>query len=471
MPEVSTLAMQDFSDPETRERSGPGFLLLYAEEHRRLPAAWPLNCDQAVLGREGSLAVPVPSVSRRHAEVLRSGERWLLRDLGSRNGLIVDGQRIAEVELEPLHEVRLGDVVLKFVERDVDAYARFRIDGGVDSHAEGSGTRDASALIGGLQVRRLAARLERAAVTTLSVLLLGETGTGKEVAAREVHRVSGAKGPFVAINCAAVPGTLLESELFGYRRGAFSGADRDKPGLIQSAEGGTLFLDEIGDMPLDAQAKLLRVLQTREVTPLGATRPERVDVRIVSATHQNLRAQQTTGRFRADLYARLNEYQVVLPPLRERKEDLFLLVRTFLARHATRPLTPSFRFMAALLHYDWPYNVRELEAAVRRGVALAETDRLDVAELPPEVEEAMQGYGAPRESEAPGAEASAHARRPDRATPPTEPELRALLQRHAGNVAAVGRELGKARMQIHRWMERYGVEPEDFRGRAGTPTL
>jgi sigma-54 dependent transcriptional regulator, acetoin dehydrogenase operon transcriptional activator AcoR len=314
------------------------------------------------------------------------------------------------------------------------------------------------ALVGGLQMDRILAELYRVAHAPLNVLLLGASGTGKEVVASELHRLSGRTGRFAAVNCAAIPGNLLESELFGFKRGAFSGADRDKPGLIRAADGGTLLLDEIGDMPLEAQAKLLRVLQAREVLPLGATTPEQVDVRIVGATHRDLSKLQAEGKFREDLFGRLNEYKLLLPPLYERKEDVFLLMASFLARLGRQDLKPSFPFMTALIHYDWPYNVRELEACIKRSVALADGPTLLPEHLPEAVTEAMEGYGhaAPTPGQSRALPAGQGA--------PSEQELRELLQAHAGNVAAVGRVLGKARMQIHRWMTRYAIEVEDYRG-------
>jgi transcriptional regulator with GAF, ATPase, and Fis domain len=299
-------------------------------------------------------------------------------------------------------------------------------------------------------------------------MLLGESGTGKEVVARELHRLSGRRGTFAAVNCAAIPATLIESELFGYKRGAFSGAERDKPGLIKSAHEGTLLLDEIGDMPLDAQAKLLRVLQSKEVFPLGATAPEQVDVRVVCATHRDLWRLQQGGTFRQDLFARLNEYQLRLPALRERKEDVYMLVRAFLARHGRPELQPSFGFMTAALQYDWPYNVRELEACIKRCVALAEGTVLGDQLLPAPVIEAMEDYGGVLRSGSTPASGSLPpqppaADPPSRSQVPTDAELRGLLEHHGGNVAAVGRQLGKARMQVHRWMKRYGIHVDDFR--------
>jgi transcriptional regulator with GAF, ATPase, and Fis domain len=304
-------------------------------------------------------------------------------------------------------------------------------------------------------------------------VILGETGTGKEVAAKGLHRVSGRRGSFQAINCAAIPPNLLESELFGFRRGAFSGADRDKPGLIKLADGGTLFLDEIGDMPLEAQAKLLRVLQAREVFPLGATTPERVDIRVICATHRDLHQYVKEGKFRGDLFARLNEHVVRLPPLRERKEDIYQLAKSFCTRYGNPELNFTFSFLVALMHYDWPYNVRELESCIKRGVALVDPSGiggipLDTQQLPDAIAEHMKSYGQrtrvsgpsvlPPDPLLPGGPAA-----PNRRTAPTEAELRELLVRHRGNVAAVGRELGKERMQVHRWLKKYSINLDEYR--------
>jgi DNA-binding NtrC family response regulator len=300
--------------------------------------------------------------------------------------------------------------------------------------------------------------VERIALSPISVVLLGESGTGKEVVAREIHRRSGRKGAFRAINCAAIPENLFESELFGYKRGAFSGADRDKQGILRAAHEGTLLLDEIGDMPLDAQAKLLRVLQSKEVYPLGATAPEMVDVRVVCATHRDLKRLEHEDRFRPDLFARLNEYQLRLPPLRDRKEDAYRLFCAFLARHGRPDLEVSFLFMAGLLHYDFPYNVRELEACAKRAIALSDGPILDVPLLPEPIREAMAGYAQEASADEPVTHHIPHHK-----GAPSEAELRALIAENEGNVAAVGRSLGKARMQIHRWVERYGIDLDEYR--------
>jgi len=438
----------------------PGLVLLYAEPFNALPAAWPLRPGRTILGRDPDAGVhlPVRAVSRRHAEIEWQGTSGILRDLDSRNGTLVDGRRTQVTRLEAGSEIRVGDAILKVVDRGLSEYARYRIDGVMVGGAARK-CRSGTNLVGGRSLDRIAAHLEQIAAAALNVLVLGETGTGKEVAARDLHRMSGRRGAFCAVNCAAIPSNLLESELFGYRRGAFSGAERDKPGLFRAAHGGTLLLDEIGELPLEAQAKLLRVLERKEVFPLGATAPEPVDVRVIGATNRDLRRLTTGGAFRADLLGRLGEAEVALPPLRERKEDLLQLVTAFLARQERPRLRPDLSFMIGALHYDWPLNVRELEACIKRAVAIATEDRLTAEHLPEAVREAMTGYGTP--AAAPSPPERGRAAEPARA--PSAEELRDLLVRHHGNVAAVGRALGKERMQIHRWLRRYGIDLADYR--------
>jgi len=397
----------------------------------------------------------VAAVSRLHAEIIARGSQWIVRDLESRNGVFVDGRRVREAPLVAHSQLRIGDTILMFVECHATPMGHHRLDG-TRSPADVPDSAPATALVGGWQMGRIRQELRRLAPTNLSVLIRGESGTGKEVAAQELHVQSRRRGPLCAINCAALPANLIESELFGYKRGAFSGADRDKQGLLQAANGGTLLLDEVGDMPLEAQAKLLRVLQSRQVVPLGSTTPETIDVRVLSATHRDLVNYQKQGRFRPDLFARLAEATVELPPLRERKEDLLLLLTNLAARHGLNAVQPSFALMTALLHYDWPYNVRELESFAKRAAALSASPRLDESLATDAIREAMIDYGRALvdvpETEVDGGGAF-----------PPETQLRELLALHRGNVAAVGRDLGKARMQIHRWMKRYGITPDDYR--------
>jgi transcriptional regulator with PAS, ATPase and Fis domain len=460
--------------------SSAGLVLLYSPGFRTLAPAYAFDHPTLDVGREAPCDIVVDdhAVSRRHARITLQGASWTITDLGSRNGVYLDGERVSSAVLEPLHEIRIGNALFKFVDRHAEQHARYRIDGAVDGSMPHE--PEIAGLVGGYVMRRVEAAAARIARTSLSCVVLGETGTGKEVFARAVHRMSARTGAFQAIHCGAIPHELLESELFGYRRGAFSGAQRDKSGLIELAHKGTLFLDEIGDMPLDAQVKLLRVLQSHEVTPLGGTRPQQVDLRVVSATHRDLYRYVQEGRFRGDLFARLNEYTTVMPPLRERKEDIFALVRAFVARHADRPLEPSLGFMSALLQYDWPFNVRELESTVKRAAAFADGGVLEATHLPVQVLEASASpHVRTRSSTAPPSALPAvvlprseghdlAGSDPERVVPardaPSEADLKGLLARHTGNVAATARELGTSRMQVYRWLRRYGVEVSQYRG-------
>ncbi|WP_394839593.1 sigma 54-interacting transcriptional regulator [Pendulispora rubella] len=460
------------------ENSGsthPGLVLLYAPNFEQFHPAYVFTVPELIIGRDATnpICVPEQAVSRQHARISYVEGRWMLSDMGSRNGTMVAGRFIGEHALENLDEIRIGDAIFKFVAAGAEQYVRYRIDGAIFGEKR---ARQLNELVGGCQMDAIAADVERIAPTELSCLVLGETGTGKEVVARGIHRVSGRRGSFQAINCAAIPHNLLESELFGYRRGAFSGADRDKPGLIKLADGGTLFLDEIGDMPLEAQAKLLRVLQMREVFPLGGTTADKVDIRVVCATHRDLYTQVRDGRFRGDLFARLNEHVVRLPPLRERKEDVMLLARSFAARYGAPRMSFTFSVLVALMHYNWPFNVRELESCIKRGVALsgpAGGSILDAPHLPDAIAEFMKGYGVrpPPDGLGPSSLAPIPSlpgqpisqAQPSRRGAPTEEELRELLTRHRGNIAAVGRELGKERMQVHRWLKKYGIDLEKYR--------
>src|SRR5437667_8445313 len=224
--------------------------------------------------------------------------------------------------------------------------------------------------------------------TRTPVLISGESGTGKELAARAIHfRGAMAKTPFVAVDCGSLVPTLMESELFGYEKGAFTGATKSKAGLFQSADGGTIFLDEIGELPLEMQAKLLRVLQEKEVRPVGSNEKINVDVRVLAATNRDLEAAYKAGTFRKDLYFRLNVVTLHLAALRERKSDIPTLVRWFLGRIApNKGLQVSNAAMNCLLNYEWPGNVRELENCIERAVALGNETVIDVHDLPPSIQ-------------------------------------------------------------------------------------
>jgi transcriptional regulator with GAF, ATPase, and Fis domain len=272
--------------------------------------------------------------------------------------------------------------------------------------------------------------------------LLGESGVGKEVAARMVHANSARPGGFVAVNCAGLVESLAAATLFGHSRGAYTGAIDDRPGAIRASDRGTLLLDEVGDLPLATQGTLLRVLQEREVVPVGETRPVSIDVRFVAATLRDLEREVEAGRFRVDLYARLAGLRVTLPPLRDRLEDLGGLVAASLARHGRPSLGLSSGAAWALCRYRWPLNIRELDQAIAAAVAVAQSDRIDLQQLPEQVA-----------GRAPAAAVEA-ARRD---------ELLGLLRDHRGNLAAVARALSTSRAQVHRLLRRYSIDLEAFR--------
>jgi transcriptional regulator with GAF, ATPase, and Fis domain len=310
----------------------------------------------------------------------------------------------------------------------------------------------------------LFAILERVAPSSVPTLLLGETGTGKEVFARRLHALSRRPGAFVAVNCGALPGELIEAELFGARRGAFSGAVSERPGLVRAAAGGTLFLDEVGDLPLPSQAALLRVLQEKEVVPVGGTEPVAVDFRLVAATHRDLDAMVKRGSYRADLRARLAGVTLTLPPLRERREDLGLLLRGFAADQGriVRLSVPAARMLLSAL---FPGNVRELQRAVEGALARAAGtgDPTGPVVLEPEHFPDLAQPSGDDEDEDGGTDDALDP--PPGSAPDDElgRQLLALLQEHKGNVSAVARVLGKKRMQVYRWVTRYGLDPERFR--------
>ena len=298
-------------------------------------------------------------------------------------------------------------------------------------------------------VMRMISRLKD---TRTPVLISGESGTGKELVARAIHfRGSMAQTPFVAVDCGSLVPTLMESELFGYEKGAFTGATKSKAGLFQAANGGTIFLDEIGELPLEMQAKLLRVLQEKEVRPVGSNERETVDVRVIAATNRDLESAYRAGTFRKDLYFRLNVVTVHIPPLRDRRSDIPVLVHHFLDRYAKGSqihVTPAA--MKSLLQYDWPGNVRELENCIARAVTLGDGMTIDVADLPPAIRSEQAETGSPRTAEGSSLSTTALAEM-ERVT-----ILRVFEQAH-GDKALAGKMLGISRATLYRKLKRYNI--------------
>lgn len=309
-------------------------------------------------------------------------------------------------------------------------------------------------------IRDIVKVIRRAGPTDATVLITGESGTGKELVARGLHAESTrASKAFVPLNCSALPGELIESELFGHVRGAFTGADKDRDGLLTSAHGGTLFLDEVGDLAAAAQAKLLRALEERVVTRVGANEESPVDIRVIAATNKALEELVATNRFREDLLYRLQVVTLHIPPLRERREDIPAITTHLIAQlsqkhgHTVRSLSPDAR--RALLGYDWPGNVRELRNVIERAVVLAETDDLDVRDLPPHVTGRRTGL-EPADAalaELPYAEARAQALESFERS-----FLIAALERHGGNISATSRTLGIHRQSLQKMLRRLEID-------------
>ena len=322
------------------------------------------------------------------------------------------------------------------------------------------------ALVGGSAPMRDVYRLlEKAAAVDATVLLSGETGTGKELAARAIHYHSARRERrFVAVNCGALPGDLVESELFGHARGAFTGAAAAKAGLFEEAQGGTIFLDEVGELPLAAQVKLNRALQEKEIRRVGGTQPITVDVRVIAATNRDLREELKAGRFREDLYYRLHVFSMTLPPLRDRAEDVPLLAAHFLEKHARALRRPLRGFapeaMRQLAGHSWPGNVRELENVIERAVALAGGEVVSPEDLPPDLANALSPPAAPVGVLAamPYKDAVAGAR--DRVS---RDYLIALMTEFGGNVTRAAERAGMERESLHRLLRRYGLRSEDFK--------
>jgi len=394
------------------------------------------GADLAIGTAQGNdLVLTDPAVSRHHVSIRLSKRGALLRDLGSTNGTRVDGVEVIEAFLRPGARIAIGDTTIEVREH------------GVLSEPVSEQTSFADVLGTSSAMRRLFEKLPRVAASDATVLLTGETGCGKSLIARTIHRASARReGPFIVVDCGAIPPSLIESELFGHVKGSFTGAHRDRPGAFRAAAGGTLLLEEIGDLPLDLQPKLLRALEERMVTPVGDDRSISLDIRVLAATHRDLRESVNAGRFRGDLYFRLDVVSLHVPPLRERRSDIRLIADHFHRELTGQPAPGSL--LDAFEQRDWPGNVRELRAAIERLIVLG--DSADPVELipspvPPEPVVEVDLSTSFREAKE-LAIAAWDAR-----------YLRALLAAHKGNISSASRAAKMDRNHLRDLLRRYQI--------------
>ncbi len=430
----------------------PGVVLLFSGSEAWLRAV-PLVDGGLTLGRDDVGGHPLDDarLSRRHLTLRLDGARWEITDHDSRNGTFVDGEPISGTTTRAVADaplVRAGDSIFWLLD-DVGPYL-----GRVVEH-------QARALVGPT-LRRVWDAIAEAARHGDSVFITGESGSGKELAARH-FAAAGPRhaGPFVAVNCATIPANLAERLLFGAKKGAYSGADADVEGYVQAAHGGTLFLDELGELDLLVQAKLLRVLESREVVALGAAKPRKVDLALVAATHRDLRALVAEGKFREDLFFRIARPAVELPPLRARRDEIPWLIQRTLSEAGSLPAHVSL--VESCLLRPWPGNVRELLVEIKAAHALAarnDAKRVEAQHLGPT---AGQPFSSPALISSASASddgvPEAPARRPARSTEAvSEQQVRAALDQHAGNVTRAARALGWHRNQLRRWLDKHKVE-------------
>jgi len=411
----------------------------------------------ATVGRHptNDLVLVDPRVSGVHLELRRAGQRVHLKDAGSTNGTWVGPHRVTEIQLAAGGEVTVGSTILRLDWDDAATAAK-----------QSAGTSFGDLVGDSPEMRELFATLERIAPKDLTVLLQGETGTGKEEVARAVHsRSSRASAPFVVIDAAALPESLTESLLFGHEKGSFTGADQRRAGLFEAANHGTIFLDEVGELPAAAQAKFLRVLERHEVTRLGASTPIKVDVRVIAATHRDLRHEVEAGRFREDLFFRLTQVRIALPPLRDRPDDIPALCRKLLA--PTASTEPSIAIDPDALDHlrtrAWPGNVRELRNVLMRAAALTTDGVIRRADVAGEGD----GFRGTRDERAVLDLSGSFADAKERAVARFEAAyLAAVMRRCRGNLTLAAREADLARHHLRDLLKKrslYGLswtEPE-----------
>ena len=393
------------------------------------------------------------TVSREHCEIRLGEEGYLLRDLGSTNGTHLAGSRVKEVWLAPGSLFSVGSTVLEF--RPLDERVEVML-----SEKDRFGT----VLGRSLKMREIFHFLEKIASKDVTVLLTGETGTGKEILAESIHEESTRRGaPFITVDCGAIPDNLVESELFGHMKGSFTGATADRIGAFEEADRGSIFLDEIGELPQEQQAKLLRVIEKKEIKRIGENETRRTDVRIIAATNRSLPEEVEAGRFRKDLYYRLSVVEIAIPPLRDRPDDVPMLADHILALLSERAKKPRPRLaqdaVEILQRHPWPGNVRELRNVLEKTFALADQQEIGGANVVvgsagehPAERAAAAGGGAIVDPGLPYSEARERFEKT---------YLLGLLQKNDMNVSKAARVAGIHRQSLHRLLKKHGIKAHD----------
>ncbi|MGC4117630.1 MAG: sigma 54-interacting transcriptional regulator [Myxococcales bacterium] len=423
--------------------SGPGQGKEFITDHERLRiGTHPAN----------DLVLEDRTVSRQHIEIAHTDKGFLLIDLESTNGTWLDGRRVERAYLQPNAQIRIGNTVLAFVPVDEEII--------LEPEREAS----LSGMIGhSVRMRQIFGLIKKIAPMNVPVVIQGETGTGKELAAHAIHEYSPRrKGPFLVLDCGAIPPNLIESEFFGHEKGSFTGATSARPGAFERANGGTIFLDELGELRLDLQPKLLRVLENREVRRVGANDVIEVDVRVIAATNRDLAKEVAQGNFREDLYFRLSVINIQLPPLRERREDIPHLARAMLsdpevvARHGPLRISPAA--MNVLMNYGWPGNVRELTNVVSHVLTFAEGEEIQVDHLPPRLR------GQEKQAPLPFNEHLSFKEAKEQLLENFEREyLSTVLKRCGGNISQAARESGLHRKSIERLVKKYSLDTRSMK--------
>ncbi|MHB8873989.1 MAG: sigma 54-interacting transcriptional regulator [Myxococcaceae bacterium] len=392
------------------------------------------------------------TASRHHFEIQYTERGYLLVDLNSTNGTFLDGRRIERAYLASGSQIRAGSSALSFAPIDEEVTVEPDRDGQLGG------------MIGqSVKMRQIFGLIKKIAPMDVSVIIQGETGTGKELVARAIHELSGrAKGPMVVLDCGAIPPNLIESELFGHEKGAFTGAVNSRPGAFERANHGTIFLDELGELRFDLQPKLLRVLENREVRRVGGNDVVEVDVRVIAATNRDLVKEIRSGNFREDLYFRLSVINIQLPPLRQRRDDIPLILRSALAdpeivtKHGKKRFSPAA--LSMLMAYPWPGNVRELMNVLSHVLTFSESDEVDVQHLPARVQ------GQQKDAPLPFNEHLSFKDAKEQLLENFEREyIGQVLRRCDGNISRAARESGLHRKSIERLVKKHQLDARSMK--------